>query len=53
MDPLFGRTGVAFTGRTLLEACPDFSWEQLRELLLQLYANGIIELSESDTTVVV
>lgn len=53
MDPLFGRTGVPFTGRTLLEACPDFSWEQLRELLLQLYANGIIELSESDTTVVV
>ncbi len=52
VDPLFGRTGVSFTGRTLLEACPDFSWEQLRELLLQLYANGIVELSEDDTTVV-
>lgn len=52
MGPLFGRTGVPFTGRLLLEACPDFNWEQLRELLLQLYANGIIELSEDDTTVV-
>ena len=49
--PLFERTGVVLTGTALLEKCPELGWDKLKTMLLNLYSAGVLQLSESDTTV--
>ena len=49
--PMFERTGVVLTGTALLEKCPELGWDKLKTMLLNLYSAGVLELSESDTTV--
>ena len=50
--PIFETAGVSLSGQALLEMCPSFDWARLRPLLLQLCQHGLLEVSESDRTLV-
>jgi len=38
---LFASTGV-FTGTSIVESSPEFTWQQVKELLVKMYQNGVI-----------